>query len=423
MTKIAITLGGSRGDLQPYLALALGLQNAGAEVRIVTAGAHESFVRERGLDFAPVSLDTHAVVTHLLEQQPTIIGFMKGMTEQLGQKVDENLCQYAKATADADTILYGASGGLGQFAARHLGIPTAMVELQPILRPTSAYRSSLTPAPPGFVRDTKLESLYNRLSYVGAHEAAWHFLKPHLNRGLSNVFSLPPLQALDPFRSADPKTEPGICAWSPTILPRPSDYGDHLHVTGYCFLDTPTTWSPSAQLLDFFDSGPPPISIGFGSMKGMDPEWWEHTLVNALRKIGRRAVLLTGWGELGQVDWPDDIFQTPEVPHDWLFPKVATVVHHGGAGTTAAALRAGTPQVVVPFFFDQMFWGETIATLGAGSNPLPRKTLSSHRLADAVAYILSNPAVVHNARQLGAKVRAENGVNNAISTLRRHKLL
>ncbi len=163
--------------------------------------------------------------------------------------------------------------------------------------------------------------------------------------------------------------------------------------------------------------GPPPVYIGFGSMANRDPQRLTALTLDALELSGQRGVLLTGWGALSQSDLPDTVFKVEEAPHTWLFPRMAALVHHGGAGTTGAGLRAGQPTVIIPFFGDQVFWGDRVHELGVGPPPLSLKTLSAGKLAAAIAQAVSNVAYRNQAAALGERIRAENGVFQAVALI------
>jgi sterol 3beta-glucosyltransferase len=185
-------------------------------------------------------------------------------------------------------------------------------------------------------------------------------------------------------------------------------------VTGYWFLDLAGEYTPPPALLDFLAAGDPPVSIGFGSMVDHEKEEMTRLIVQALDQARQRAVLLGGWAELGFGQLPDNIFPLDFAPHDWLFPRMAAVVHHGGAGTTAAGLRAGVPNVIVPFFADQFFWGWRVAQLGAGPQPIPRKELSAQKLVGAIRQAVGDAGMCARARVLGEQVRAEDGIAQAV---------
>ena len=161
------------------------------------------------------------------------------------------------------------------------------------------------------------------------------------------------------------------------------------------------------------------MSVGFGSMSDADPERLTTIVLRALRRAGRRGILLTGWGGLSNADLPDDVIKVEEAPHDWLFARVAAAVHHGGAGTTAASLQAGVPTVVVPFFADQPFWGARVAGLGVGPRPVPSKRLSKQRLARAITHATTDVGMRERARLLGQKIRTEDGVGRAVEAFHR----
>ncbi|HUF26315.1 MAG TPA: glycosyltransferase, partial [Gemmatimonadaceae bacterium] len=181
--------------------------------------------------------------------------------------------------------------------------------------------------------------------------------------------------------------------------------------------DRPADWKPPAALKRFLASGEPPVYVGFGSMAGRDPQRVTGIVIDALQSVGLRGVLATGWGGLTSDGLPDTMFPLGDVPHDWLFPRMTAVVHHGGAGTTAAGLRAGRPTVICPFFGDQPFWGWRVHELGVGSEPIPQKKLTAGRLAAALRQVTALPVIRRNADALGDKIRSEDGVANAIAVV------
>jgi len=185
-------------------------------------------------------------------------------------------------------------------------------------------------------------------------------------------------------------------------------------------LDRPDGWQPPEGLTDFLEAGPPPVSVGFGSTIEEDPKAVAALVAEALRRAGRRGILLTGWGGLEDVVPSNDLFVLRKVPHDWLFPRVAAAVHHGGAGTTAASLRAGLSTVVVHSTLEEAFWGWRVETLGAGPRPIPRRDLSAERLARALHHATADAGIRDRARAIGEGVRAEDGVGRAVEAFERH---
>lgn len=209
-------------------------------------------------------------------------------------------------------------------------------------------------------------------------------------------------------------------AYSPSIIPHPEDWPDSIYITGNFFPDTTADWRPSSELKAFLEAGDPPVYIGFGSMAGRNPEQLAKLILEALAKSGQRGLLLSGWGGLRTESVPDNVFVVDSAPHSWLFPRMAAVVHHGGAGTTAEGLRAGLPSVIVPFVLDQPFWGARVKALGLGPDPIPQKNLTADRLANAIRIAVSDSNMKQRAESYGVAIRAENGIGNAIKIIKRY---
>jgi sterol 3beta-glucosyltransferase len=210
---------------------------------------------------------------------------------------------------------------------------------------------------------------------------------------------------------------PVLYGLSSSVVPRPADWGSELAMTGYWFLDGAQKWTPPRALEQFLAVGPKPICVGFGSMPSADPEQATRLFARALALAGQRGVLLTGWGGLASAQLPEHVFALESAPHDWLFPRAAAVVHHGGAGTTAAALRAGVPALVVPFIADQRFWAGRVSALGAGIGPIQRRQLEPEPLGDALRALVENPAFRDGAARVAAALAREDGVARAIAAL------
>jgi len=188
----------------------------------------------------------------------------------------------------------------------------------------------------------------------------------------------------------------------------------------YWFLDTSPDWQPPATLLAFLEAGPPPVYIGFGSMTSRNVTATTDIILKALKRSKQRGIIAAGWNSLGSTDLPDTVYSLEEAPHDWLFPRMAAVVHHAGAGTTAAGLRAGVPNVAVPFYLDQPFWAERIRCLGVGPRPIPRKHLTSDNLAHAITTAVSDQLIRSRAARIGACIRAENGIDTAVQIIQKY---
>jgi sterol 3beta-glucosyltransferase len=218
-----------------------------------------------------------------------------------------------------------------------------------------------------------------------------------------------------PFRSLTRSETPVLYGYSSHVLPRPGDWAENHYVTGYWFLDASNGWSPPSDLVGFLKAGEPPVYIGFGSMVNRNPQAVGQIALKALELSGQRGILASGWGGLKPSDLPASVHQISSIPHSWLFPRMSTVVHHGGVGTTAAGLRAGVPSIIVPFMGDQPFWGQRIASLGVGPQPIPRKKLTSKHLAEAILESVANAKMRQQAKYLGQKLQAEDGIQKAVA--------
>jgi sterol 3beta-glucosyltransferase len=214
---------------------------------------------------------------------------------------------------------------------------------------------------------------------------------------------------------ADGRPVPVLLSFSPNVVPPPPDWPESVQVTGYWFLDEGRTWQPPSCLLEFLAAGSPPVFIGFGSMAGRNPTKTARVVLDALAQSGQRGLIVTGWGGLSIPNPPPEVHVTEFVPYDWLLPRVAAVVHHGGAGTTAAGLRAGNPTLICPFVADQPFWGRRVEELGVGPSPIPQRKLTADNLARAMREAVTNTQMQERAAMLGAKIQAEDGLGNAMA--------
>jgi UDP:flavonoid glycosyltransferase YjiC (YdhE family) len=215
---------------------------------------------------------------------------------------------------------------------------------------------------------------------------------------------------------------PILYGFSPAVIPAPADWRDNIHITGFWYEEDTGHWQPPEALLDFLNSGPAPIYIGFGSMSSRNPEQTTEMVIRALRQTNQRAILLSGWGGLLKKDLPESVYMIESIPHSWLFQRVSAVVHHGGASTTAAGLYAGIPSLIIPFFGDQPFWGKRVSDLGVGPSPIPRNRLTVDRLANAIYEMVNNEGMRRRAKELGMQIRSENGLRNAVEIISRIKI-
>ena len=406
---ITIVTVGSRGDVQPYIALGLGLEGAGYGVRIAAPATLSGLITSYGLMALPIhAVDPRAFLGSaavqdaaeqgnpllqmrrlLHEARPLIAGFLEEVWEA---------CQGSDAVI-ATAIPYGAQDG-----AEKLGIPCIYTFLHPLF-PTSSFPSPLAPRLLG-----NLGSL-NRATHRLVEGLIWQAFRPAV-KTFRKRLGLPPAPFWNSHRLMQQRTSLVLFGFSPAVVRKPKDWPEHAHVTGYWFLDELEGWRPPANLETFLNSGPPPLYIGFGSMSDRTAEGMTQLLVNAVTHVEQRAVFVTGWGGFGNVELPDTVFRLESAPHAWLFPRMAAVMHHGGAGTTAAGFRAGVPSIITPFLADQPFWAGRAFALGVGPEPVAYRRLTVEALEARFRRVLEDERMRERAKGLGQSIQAEDGVGN-----------
>jgi UDP:flavonoid glycosyltransferase YjiC (YdhE family) len=407
---------GTRGDVQPLVALAKGLRRAGHTVRVATTDEFEALVCEQGLDYfalsgSPSQMIQGADLQAAMGGEGNALSLIRGIVRTIRPQFTQGVREAYAVCQGADAVIVSMLGFYaGYHAAEKLGIPFFEGYVLPA-RPTRAFPSVLLNSA------ASLGGLGNRLSHVLLTRFAWLIIQPVVNRARREALDLPPVSFPRLFRSLEARRQPVLNGYSPLVLPRPADWPAWHHVTGWWFLDQPPGWEPPVDLLAFLEAGPPPVYIGYGSMAGRSPERIGALALEALRLTDQRGLLLTGWGGLKVSDLPDSVFVVESAPHDWLFPRMAAVVHHGGSGTTAAGLRAGAPSILVPFGGDQYLWGCRVRDLGVGPAAIPRRRLTAERLAEAIRQAVGDQDMRERAAALGAGIRAEDGVGRAVAII------
>ncbi|MEO8356693.1 MAG: glycosyltransferase [Chloroflexota bacterium] len=310
-------------------------------------------------------------------------------------------------------ILVAGIGGLfiGLSLAEKLGLPLIQAYLIPFT-PTKDFPATVLPQ-----SLPSLGGTFNRLTHHITRQMMWQGFRSADSLARRQVLDLPAAPFNAPYNASPTKGLPVLYGFSSSAIPAPSDWGQDIHVTGYWFLDSEGDWNPPADLINFLQANSAPIYIGFGSMSNRKPQEMADLVLQALSKNGQRAILLSGWGGLQRADLPTSVFMIDSIPHAWLFPRVAAVVHHGGAGTTAAGLRAGVPSMIIPFFGDQPFWGRRVYELGVGPRPIPRQHLTIDNLADAIRTALTDGEKQRRAAALGERIRAEDGLAHAVALI------
>jgi UDP:flavonoid glycosyltransferase YjiC (YdhE family) len=409
---ITIIAVGSHGDVQPCIALGLGLKRAGYQVRIAAYGVFSDFVESYDLEFASIAGNPR----EMMDQQPgqtwlqsgdNPLAFARGLKRLTTRDtIKKGQADTLEACRGTHAVIYSMFGAAGYHVAEMLGVPSMFALLQPFSR-TREFPSITLPG-------WSLGGSGNWLTHLIGERLIWQMVRAPYNRWRREVLKLKPLSFRGPFDLLYQKRVPYLYGFSQYVVPRPRDWPDWHVTTGYWFLDSPAEWSPPPGLLDFLSQNPKPIYIGFGSMSGRIARRLATPVIEAVRLSNQRAVLLGGWASIHEGDLPDNIYAIESAPHDWLFPHMAAVVHHGGAGTTAAGLRAGVPSVVVPFFADQPYWGSRIHSLGVGPKPILQKKLTAQSLANAITQAVTDKDMQHSAALLGGKIRAEDGVARAV---------
>jgi sterol 3beta-glucosyltransferase len=406
--RIVIVATGSWGDVRPNVVLGQALQKAGYAVLLVAPENFREWVEGRGVPFAGLNVNIQAMLdaqtdVNLLQK----IQWIRQMTQttvEMGREIAE-LIQDGDTVLVSEGILPLVNGALAKHQARLIHI-----NLQPWV-PTVEFSGMLPPLPAWFPVST---ATYNRWAGNFVRRSQWWAMGGSGNQVRTRYLGLPK-QTWAKHRAMLDAT-PSLLLVSPQVVPLPADWQPHHRITGYVF-DEDSNWEAPSDLLDFLNAGSKPVYIGFGSMREHKPEDATRLLLDAVKQSGKRAILLSGWAGIGGLELPEDVFLLKYAPHSWLLPRTAAVVHHGGAGTTAAALRAGVPSIIVPVLSDQPFWGQRVHELNAGTKPIPRSGLTSANLAAAITEATTNRAMQAKAAELGAKITAEDGVNNAVNAI------
>jgi sterol 3beta-glucosyltransferase len=415
--RITLFTIGARGDTEPFVALAVRLMRHGHRVTLAARPDFAGLAADHGVDFAPLGHSYQPFITGAAEASAIGPGHPFSQL-RYGLKnrryFSDQLNQDAwRAAQGAEAIIYKYSWITGYTIAERLGIPCAAAMLFPL---------TATRAFPSFMLGKGVDRgrLLNWLAWSLTGQVVWQLTRPD-DAKLRRMLGLRPLPGHGPLRRQQREATPVYYAYSRAVLPRPADWPERMHVTGYWFLDPPAGWQPPAGLLRFLQQGPPPVSIGFGSMASGDREATLTLALNALKLSGQRGVLLSGWAGIGAGrEIPEYVFCAESLPHSWLFPRMAAVVHHGGAGTTGAGLRSGVPSVLTPLAADQPSWARRVHALGAGPAPIPFPALTAERLAAAIREAVTSPAIRRRADELGRLIQGEDGPGATIELFTQH---
>ena len=414
--KITIIAFGTRGDVQPIIALGRVLKSRGYHVRMIASSNFETWIGQNGLEAVPARIDIQSLMmgegghewiehgNNPIKQTQVI----KKLLDQHGLAMMRDTwdaCVGAEVIVSSFTSDTFAVSIAEKLHAKHISTP-----LQPALMATRNGVSTLQAILPN--RISLINYLFGKLMI---EKYGWIMMGELNNRFRQDTLGLPRQSFHENRRGLQRMLI--VQGFSSHVVPHPHDWSTNIYTTGYWFLDEDGDWQPSQALLKFLNEHDAPIYIGFGSMTGRDPRSLTGIVVNAVAQSGQRAILQSGWAGLGDMLLPKNTFLLDTAPHRWLFPRMKAVVHHGGAGTTAESIRAGVPTVIVPHMADQSFWGSRVAALGVGPQPVPRNKLSADKLASAIRLATDDPKMRERASKLGARVRAEDGIGNAVAMI------
>lgn len=399
---ITILCTGSRGDFQPYIALAQQIKKLGKEVRIAGGRSFENFVKGYGIDFYPLSVDylTADIDPEMLQAAQSsdnplkmLLTFNKmkkyvfGITEEMHD-----------ACVGSELIIYHPGASIGYFAGEMLGVPSILAAPFPMHKTKKvtsiiAYGKTKMPVKMSY-------SLLQSMLWMAGKTGVAAFLKKK-NGKLPKGFA-------SPYEKVD-REHPAIVSCSNFVFPRPEDWNENIHQKGYWFVQEPAEYSPSNELAAFLAQGDQPVYIGFGSVFNQAQKGETlQLIVEATKLCGKRAII-SGMGHIQNL--PENLIAVENIPHSWLFERVSAVCHHGGAGTAASGFRAGVPSVIIPFSNDQFAWAHRAYDLGVGSKPVYRKDLTPEKLAGAIRSALSQK-IIANAHSLGRNLATEDGAKD-----------
>ena len=441
--NIVIMVIGSRGDIQPFLKIGRILkQDYGHRVRIASHPTFRDFVQDNDLEFFSVGGDPSELMAFMVKN-PGLIpnmqtvregeisrrrasmaemfeGFWRACINSSDNENDkDNLKLIGADPFIADAIIANPPSMAHVHIAEKLGIPLHIAFTFPY-SPTTQFPHPLANIK---MRKSNVDENYvNFMSYSLVELLTWQGLGDIVNRFRENTLGLEPVSSLWAPGALYRMKVPYTYMWSPSLVPKPRDWGPEIDVAGFVFLDLASKFQPSKELSGFLEAGEPPVYIGFGSIVVDDPDRFTKMIFKAVALAGVRALVNKGWGGFGanNANTPENIFMLGNTPHDWLFPKVKAVVHHGGAGTTAIGLKCGKPTMIVPFFGDQPFWGAMVAEAKAGAHEcIPYKKLTAERFAEGIKQCLTAEAQ-KNVQKIADSIAKEgDGAENAVLSFHR----
>ncbi|CAN6724992.1 unnamed protein product [Malus baccata var. baccata] len=415
--QIVMLIVGTRGDVQPFVAIGKRLQEYGHRVRLATHANFKDFVLTAGLEFYPLGGDPKVLAGYMVKNK----GFLPSGPSEISiqrQQLREIIFSLLPACKEpdpdskvpfkAEAIIANPPAYGHSHVAEALKVPLHIFFTMP-WTPTSEFPHPLS-------RVT--QPIGYRLSYQIVDALISLGIRDMINEFRKKMLKLRPITYLSGNYSSQPDVPHGYI-WSPHLVPKPKDWGPKIDVVGFCFLDLASNYEPPEPLAKWLEAGDEPVYIGFGSLPLQEPEKMTDIILQALEITAQRGIINRGWGGLGNLEPSDSVYLVDNCPHDWLFKRCSAVVHHGGAGTTAAGLKAACPTTIIPFFGDQPFWGERVHARGVGPAPIPVEEFSLDKLVDAIRFML-DPKVKECAVDIAKAMDNEDGVTGAVKAFHRH---
>jgi len=407
--KFVIIAIGSRGDVQPFLALGKGLKEKGHHIRICAMDVFQKNIEQEGFEYAYMAGDARKIMLRLIGNRVTPLEYFGSLPDLLNPVKTEFLKNIEEACQGMDAVLYSTLGSVAYHVGEKLGLPCFRCFFAP-QDPTVEFPAMTAPT-------LLYGGWYNKLTYK-CGDILWSHATRRLLNSWRTQMGLRKIKPFEfPYRKMNGKPIPTLYAYSHILAPKPKDYGEHQYVTGFWIKEMNQDWTPDEKLQQFLDRGTKPIYIGFGSTVGGNFNRTLKIIFESLKKTGQRAVLSAGWRNLDGIDLPTNVMEIGNVPHEWLFPQMLAVSHHGGAGTTAAGVRAGVPGIIVPFGGDQLYWGDRVYQMGIGTKPIWCNELSVENYTKAIQDVVDNQQMKDRASIVGAMLRSENGTANAIAVI------
>lgn len=409
--KVLLLAVGSQGDVRPLVALADRLRAEGHEALLAAPPLFKPLAIATRLPFAALDLDMMRVGEAMADSHG--VRHFAALARTLGGLAEGALAEAwdaARAWAP-DVVVHHPVLPIGQHVAERLGVPAVVATPLPAIVPTARFAS------PIWSNAGRLPGVINRASYTAAKLQVGAWARRGIDRRRAGAGLPRRPHRHDPSRSVDGSPTPVLHAFSEHVLARPHDWPASAHVCGYWFLRTPPAWNPPRKLAAFLDAGDPPVYIGFGSMRIEDPARLAAIVADTVARLRTRAVVASGYQGLRGLTPSDDVLVIRHAPHDWLFPRMSAVVHHGGAGTTGAAAAAGRPQVICPVGTDQPFWAARMRELGVAAAAPALRSITGPALHRALSRVLDDAALQRRATELGHRIRAEDGPGRAVSLL------